>query len=48
MVIYFETSAINYVADNVHPKDIPLLRDGLKLMDDGKIYCVFHPSQCGR
>lgn len=41
MVIYFETSAVNYVADNVHPKDIPLLRDGLKLMDDGKsILCL--------
>jgi len=42
MVIYFETSAINHLNDNVDRQDIITLRDALKQLDDGKACCVFH------
>lgn len=43
MVIYFETSAINYLNDNVDRQDIITLRDALKQLDDGKSMLCLSP-----
>ena len=37
MAFYFETSSINFLLNNLDDSEIILLRDGLKLVGDGKL-----------
>ena len=46
MAFYFETSSINFLLNNLDDSEIILLRDGLKLVGDGKLCLSPIPLLC--